>query len=178
MHQSIKHHSYRMVTHIWDFTSRSSVFPVTMIFMLVSISWTQNSCVLVEKIVLSTFWQIVFYAIQHRYYFLEIVAVSESRILCASMFCHVLISWSCQMGCQNCGSMFICHIAVSVLQMEHDLLLSGGLLSHNYFVSVLYFFKSNWSPKTKWLYLLLFSHPFTVFVRTIKQKSEYGRLTA
>lgn len=53
--------------------------------------------------------------------FLEVIAVevSEIRILCANMFCHALISWSCQMRCQNCGSMFFCHIAIWVLHMEH-----------------------------------------------------------
>lgn len=85
-----------------------------------SICWTQNLHVLVEKIVLSAFRQIAFYAVWHRWYFSEVVAVevSESRIRCANMFCHVLISWSCQMRCQNCGSMFFCHIAIWVLQME------------------------------------------------------------
>lgn len=165
--------------HIWDFTSRSSVFFLCQWYLcLWACLQLKNSHVVVEKIVLLVFWQIVFFAIQHRYYFLEVVAVdaSESRILCAGMFCHVLITWSCQMRCQNCGSMFFCHIAVWVLQIEHNFFQEGYWVI--IILSVLHFLKSNWSAKTKWLCFLLLSHPFIVFVRSIRQKIEYGRLTA
>lgn len=51
--------SFWMVTRVWDFTSGSSTFPVTIVFLLVShhICWTQNSHYSWKNPVLSALWQ-------------------------------------------------------------------------------------------------------------------------
>lgn len=83
------------------------------------------------------------------------------------------------MRCQNCGSMFFCHIAIWVLHMEHIILVPFRRVIESLFcVSATFFFKSDWSAVTRWPSFLLFNHPFIVFVRAIKQKIECGRVTA
>lgn len=106
---------------LWDFTSRSSIFPVTMIFMLVSICWAQNSQVLVEKLGCQPF---------DRCYSMQVLFFGShtcrgewnQNSLCKYVFsCVDLLELPNDLIFfpQNCISMFFCHIAIWVVHMEH-----------------------------------------------------------